>query len=222
MKVAALWTGGKDSSLACYKAIKNKHDVAFVATFIWEQPSLSHPLSIIKLQSEALRIPFLWEKVQPPYLEAYRQAILELKKEYGIEGVVTGDISYVDSFHGNWIDDVCKDTDVEVIKPLWELDRSKIIEDLVSSGFKAIFSCVKEPWFNEKWLGRPLDAQSIAELKELNEKTGMDICGEMGEYHTMTVDAPFYEKTIKLSRFKTEKINEAFVMEPFDFSLTPK
>jgi diphthine-ammonia ligase len=222
MKVAALWTGGKDSSLSCYKVLKDKFIVAYVATFIWEQPSLSHPLSIIKLQSEALQIPFLWERVKPPYFEAYRQAILELKKDYGIEGVVTGDISYVDSFHGNWIDDVCKDTGVEVIKPLWELDRLKIIEDLVSSGFKVIFTCVKQPWFNEEWLGRTIDAQSIKELKELHRKTGMDICGENGEYHTMTVDATFYKKTINVSKFKTEKINESYIMEPVELSLAPK
>ena len=222
MKVAVLWTGGKDSSLSCYKVLKDKFDVAFVVTFIWEQPSLAHPLSIIKLQSEALQIPFLWERIQPPYFEAYRKAILELKKDYGIEGVVTGDISYVDSFHGNWIDDVCKDTDVEVIKPLWELDRFKIIEDLMSSGFKVIFTCAKEPWFNEKWIGRTIDARSFKELKELNKKTGMDICGEMGEYHTMTLDAPFYKKTIQVPKFKTEKINEAFLMDPIDLSLASK
>jgi uncharacterized protein (TIGR00290 family) len=222
MKVAALWTGGKDSSLACYKVLKDKFDVSFVATFIWEQFSPAHPLSIIKLQSEALSIPFLWEKLEPPYFKAYRQAILELKKEHGIEGVVTGDISYVDSFHGNWIDDVCKDTGVEVIKPLWGLDRPKILMELLSSGFKAIFTCAKEPWFNEDWIGRTIGTQSIAELKELNKKTGLDMCGEMGEYHTMTIDAPFFKKTIQVSHFKKEKIGNAFILEPLELSLRPK
>jgi diphthine-ammonia ligase len=222
MKVAALWSGGKDSALACYKALKHGFDVAFVMTFIWDKQPSSHPLAMTKLQSEALQIPFYWERVNPPYFESYKQAMLDLKEDYGIEGVVTGDISLVDSFHGNWIDNVCKDTGVEVIKPLWDLDRIKIVEDLVSSGFKVIFTCVKQPWFSEEWLGRGIDAQTLHELKELNEKTGMDICGENGEYHTMTVDAPFYKKTINVSKFETEKRSKAYVLKPVDLSLAPK
>ncbi len=160
--------------------------------------------------------------MKPPYFEAYRQTIFQLKKDYGVEGVVTGDISYVDSFHGNWIDDVCKDTGVKVIKPLWGLDRSQILTELVSSGFKVIFTCVKQPWFSEGWLGRTLDMQSIRDLKELNEECGMDMCGEMGEYHTMTLDAPFFTQTVQISEFKREKIGDAFVLEPIELSLAPK
>lgn len=222
MKVAALWSGGKDSCLAYYKAMKNKHDVALIVTFIWEKPSLAHSLSIIKLQSEACQTPFFWAKVKEPYFEAYRETISELRKDYGIEGVVTGDISYVDSFHGNWIDDVCRGTGVEVIKPLWGLNRSQILEELITNGFKVIFTCAKQPWFDEKWLGRMLDRQSMKDLKKLNEKYGVDMCGEMGEYHTMTLDAPMFSKTIQISEFKREKIDNAFILEPIQFSLAPK
>ena len=158
----------------------------------------------------------------PPYFKDYKQAILELKEDYGIEGIVTGDISRVDSFHGNWIDDVCKGTGIEVIKPLWELERLRIVEDLLRSGFKVIFTCVKKPWFNEDWLGREIDSQTVKELEVLSKETGMDICGENGEYHTMTVDAPFYKKTINVSKFETEKINNSYIMKPVDLSLTQK
>jgi len=201
--------------------MKRKFDVAFVMTFIWDQPPPSHPLPLIRLQSRALQIPLYWERVSPPYFRDYRQAIIELKKDCGIEAVVTGDI-YVDSFHGTWIDDVCRDTGVEVIKPLWKLDRLKLIEDLVGSGFKAIFTCVKKPWFNKEWLGRAIDAQAIKELVKLNRETGMDICGENGEYHTMTVDAPFYEKAISISKFETEEVNGSYAMKPLDLCLVPK
>jgi uncharacterized protein (TIGR00290 family) len=222
MRVAASWSGGKDSCLACHKAIAQGYDVTHIVTFIWETPSLAHPLSVIELQSEALKIPRHEAKVREPYFEAYRETISQLKKDYGIEGLVTGDISYVDSFHGYWIDDVCKGTGVEVIKPLWGLDRSAIVDELISKGFKAMFTCVKEPWFNEEWLGRILDKQSVKDLKDLNQKYGMDICGEMGEYHTMILDAPFFKQTIQISKFDKEKINGMFILKPTNFSLAPK
>ncbi|MCW3996943.1 MAG: diphthine--ammonia ligase [Candidatus Bathyarchaeota archaeon] len=219
MKVVALWTGGKDSALACYKAIKGGHKVAHLVTFLWQTPSSAHDLELIKLQSEALGIPFLWFKLEKPYFEAYKEAMIALKKEYGIEAIVTGDISYVDSFHGSWIDEVCEDTGIKVIKPLWGLKRSEILSELLSSGFKVIFTCVKQPWFSESWLGRTMDKQSVQELGELNERYGVDMCGEIGEYHTMTLDAPLFKRAIEISHSTKEHIGKAYVLSPTAISL---
>lgn len=58
--------GGKDSSLACYKAMK-EHEIILFVNFVWKKPSLSHPQIIIKLQSEALKKPFLSKHLSSPY-----------------------------------------------------------------------------------------------------------------------------------------------------------
>ncbi len=221
MKVAALWTGGKDSALACYKVMQ-KHDVEYLVTYIWDIRSRAHPFSIMKAQSEAVGIPFQWSKLRPPYDKSYREDILVLKNEYGIEAVVTGDISYVDAYHGNWIDEVCKGTGVQVLKPLWELDRQSILDELLSNGFKAIFSCVKEPWMTESWLGRTLDEHSVKEMQEIHRTTGLDLCGENGEYHTMVLDAPYFAETLTIPGFTKEKTSNGYVMEPICVSLEPK
>lgn len=222
MKVAVLWTGGKDSALACYKALKNGHEVSYLVTFIWNNPSLAHSLSLIKLQSEAVKIPFIWDKLEEPYFESYREAILEMKNEYGIEGIVTGDISYVDDFHGNWIDKVCEGTGVEVIKPLWDMEREQILTELLDDGFKVMLTCVKEPWLTEEWLGRTLDLQSMVDMQQLHGENGLDICGEFGEYHTMTLDAPFFNKIIRIPSFKKLKTEHGVILEPVEFSISPK
>jgi diphthine-ammonia ligase len=221
MKAAALWTGGKDSALACLKAMQ-EHDVAYMVTFIWQKPSLSHPLSMIKMQSEAVKVPFLWERLNPPYEESYRTAILELKNEYGIEAVVTGDISYVDAFHGNWIDNICEGTGVEVIKPLWEKPRQAIMEDLLASGFKVIFTCVKQPWLTDDWLGKTIDAERLKEMEDLHSRNGLDLCGEFGEYHTMTMDAPYFQKKLQINQFKRMKTDNGYIIDPTDLNLVPK
>ena len=178
MKVAVSWSGGKDSCLACSKAITQGYDVTHIVTFIWETPSLAHPLPLIALQSKALGIRHIEARVKEPYFEQYKETISRLIKENGIEGIVTGDISFVDSYHGNWIDDVCKGLNIEVIKPLWGVDRYEILNELISQGFKAVFTCAKQPWFDEKWLGRELDWECLKDLKELREKYGIDLCGE--------------------------------------------
>jgi diphthine-ammonia ligase len=214
VKVAALWSGGKESCLACYKAMTGGFEVTFIVTFLSETPIVCHPLSLIQLQSKALRLPHIKVKVKEPYFQEYRKAISRFIKENGIEGIVTGDISVVDSFHGNWIDDVCKGLRVKVIKPLWGLDRYHILNNLVSQGFKAVFTCVRQPWFDEEWLGRELNRDCLRKLKALEEKYGLDLCGERGEYHTMIVDAAIFKEAIQISKFSKEKKDVLHFMKP--------
>ncbi|MFA5452556.1 MAG: ATPase, partial [Candidatus Methanomethylophilaceae archaeon] len=60
---------------------------------------------------------------------------------------------------------------------------------------------------DEKWLGRHLDAECKKELIELREKFGISIIGEGGEYESMTLDSPAYEKKLELidSNVESEK-----------------
>lgn len=220
MKAAVLWTGGKDSALACYKAQKN-HDVAMFVNFIWEKPSMSHPSLITKLQSEAIREQFLWDRLQPPYPESYRESILELKNEYGIEAVVTGDIT-ADTFHGKWIDEVCKDTGVSGHQAPVGARTGEANGGNTCEWFESHFHMRERALVHQEWLGRTIDEKCLQDLQALHEKNGVDLCGEFGEYHTMVVDAPFFTKTIQMSMFKKQKTENGFIMEPVGLSLKPK
>jgi uncharacterized protein (TIGR00290 family) len=102
------------------------------------------------------------------------------------------------------------------------LERNKILDELVSKGFKAVFTCVKKPWFEEEWLGRTLDKACIRDLETLNAKYGMDICGEMGEYHTMILDAPIFREVIEIPKFDKARENSVFFLKPTQFFLRPK
>ena len=222
MKVAVSWSGGKESGLAYYKAMNGGHEISLIVTFLWETPTFYHPLELVKLQSEAMKTPHIEVKVEKPYFEGYRRAINNLREEYGIKGIVTGDISITDSYHGDWMKNVCEGLNVELIRPLWNLNRHRILEELVSKGFKAVFTCVKKPWFNDNWLGRVLDNICIEELKELGRKFGMDPCGEFGEYHTMLIDAPMFKEVIEISEFEKEQKNSVFLLKPIKYFLKTK
>ena len=183
------------------------------------------PLSSSAPDKTSIRIckdPISLGQGEPPYDESYREAVIELKDEYGIEAVVTGDISYVDDFHGNWIDEVCKGTGVQVIKPLWEKPRKEFMEELLANKFKVTFTCVKEPWLTEDWVGKVIDPPLLKNLEVLHEKNGLDLCGENGEYHTMTLDAPFFTKAVQVRKFETKKTENGFIMEALDFGLAAK
>ncbi len=74
----------------------------------------------------------------------------------------------------------------------------------------------------ESWLGRILDSHTVKEMQELHRSKGLDLCGENGEYHTMVLDAPYFEKTIEVAHFDKERTQNGYVMEPLDISLKPK
>lgn len=211
MKVAVSWSGGKDSFLACYEVLSQRHDVSYLVTFVLDGwPAMQHPLSIMDLQSKAMGIPHKIIRLEVgtrSYRELYGEAILDLIKNEEIEGIVTGDIHVIDVTHGRWMDTVCQGLDIEVIMPLWGLDPYEILNQEISLGLKAIFTHVKRPWFDEEWLGRELDSDSLKDLKRLVDNFGIDPNGENGEYHTMVLDGPFFKKEIKLHKFSKIKEN---------------
>jgi diphthine-ammonia ligase len=215
MKVAVSWSGGLESSLACHKVIQEGHDVACLVTFVLDQywPAMGHPPQIMRLQSESMGIPLVMLTVEEPYKEGYRKAIANLIETRGIEGIVTGDIYVVDDVHGNWMESVTEGLDIKVMMPLWERDTSEVLDDEMSSGFRAVFTCVKEPFFTEEWIGRELNKGTVKDLRALAEKNGMDPCGENGEYHTMVIDGPIFKKPIKIPEFTREKSETRFYMK---------
>ncbi len=221
MRAAVLWSGGKESNLACHRVMAQGHDVAILVTFILDDwPALCHPLSMMSLQSEALGIPHVTLKVQEPYKETYRDAISGLIRTEGIQGVVTGDVWIED--HRRWMEGVCEGLGIHVMMPLWKEDAHKILDEVVSDGFRPVFTCVKEPWFDASWLGLPLDSQRIEALKGLHQRFGIDVCGENGEYHTMVLDGPIFKRSIRIEEFTLERKNSVLLLKPHRLSSQPK
>jgi len=214
MKVAVSWSGGLESSLALHKAIEEGHDVVCLVTFVLGKywPAMGHPPQIMKKQTDSIGIPHLLVDVDKPFKEGYHKAIAELIKTQGIEGIVTGDIYVVDEIHGNWMEDVTEGLDVKIIVPLWEQDTFKVLDDEMSL-FRAVFTCVKKPFFTIDWIGKELNKDTMKDVLALVEKHGIDPAGENGEYHTMVIDGPIFKKPIKIPEFTRKEKDERFYMK---------
>ena len=195
--------------------IKKEHDVVCLVTFVIDQywPAMGHPPEIMRIQSKSIGIPLIMLNVEEPYKEGYNSAIAKLIQTLGIEGIVTGDIYVVDDFHGNWMETVTKGLDIKVIMPLWEQETSKVLDDEMASGFRALFTCVKQPYFDKEWIGKELNKNTVKELLTKVEEHKMDPCGENGEYHTMVIDGPIFKKPITIPKFTKEKDANRFFMK---------
>lgn len=197
MKVACLWSGGKDSCFATYKAIQKGYNVAFLFNFLDDsaKKSLSHGLQAFTIQKQASSTEFpLFQKAMPrkTFREKFIKLINEWKKDSGIEGIVFGDI-YLQE-HKDWIDKLCEETKVDAIMPIWEANTKELIEEFIQAGFKAIVIATNANFLGQEWLGRKIDKDFINDMKNLGN---IDLCGEKGEFHTFVYDGPIFKKPVE-------------------------
>ena len=66
------------------------------------------------------------------------------------------------------------------------------MRELVSLGYRCLIKTINTTLLPKELLGRFLDA----EVMERMERCGIDVCGENGEYHTLTVDGPVFRKPL--------------------------
>jgi diphthine-ammonia ligase len=219
---AMLWTGGKDSSLALFEAGQNGYCVRRLITFAPPEPDfLAHPLQFMKLQAQALGLPHYVLPVREPFDEGYETHLRKIRDEMGIDAVVTGDIAEVGG-SPNWIRERSRPIGMEVHTPLWGRDRGALLEQLLIHEFDVLFSCVKTRWLAESWIGRKLDERAIADLRAVRERTGLDLCGEEGEYHTLVTSGPQFTGAIRVSSHSIRTRESLAYMEMHRLALAPK
>ena len=92
----------------------------------------------------------------------------------------------------------------------------------MSHGFEVLFSCIKKRWLTESWIGRELDERAIADLQTVRERTGLDLCGEEGEYHTLVADGPQFTRAIRAGAFSVRATESLAHMEIHNLTLETK
>lgn len=202
MQVVASWSGGKDSCLACYKAIKNGFKVSHLLNFVTEDgtKSRSHGIDskLIQRQAEAIGIPVVQVKTSwQTYEQKFKKAINKLKQK-GIKGIVFGDIDIQE--HKEWTDRISSELNVRAMQPLWRYKQRDLLNEFISEGFQAIVVSLRSDLLDKEWLGRKVDKNFLKDLDELD--SGINPGGEKGEYHTFVTDGPIFKKKIEILRGK--------------------
>ena len=214
---AASWSGGKDSCLACWKAMSRGLKVSYLLNFVNKDSTraMSHGLDagILSLQAQAMQLPIIQQRVTWETYEAgFKAALGELKLK-GVTGLITGDI-YLQP-HKDWIDRVCGEAGMEAVLPLWGMDTAQLLTDFIDDGFKATVVSVKTEILGKEWLGRQVDGKLAAELRQLN----VDPCGEAGEFHTFVYDGPLFRKPIKIINSSSVLRDEHWFLDIAEYSL---
>jgi len=203
------WSGGKDSCLACYKAMRQGYEIRYLLNFISResQRGCFHGLEarLLKLQADMIGIPLVQKEVSPDmkkYEEEFKAAVNEIRGN-DIGTMVFGDIYLLE--HESWIERVCGDLKINALEPLWNNPPEDIVYEFIRLGFKAIIVSCKADILGRDFLGRPVDEGLVGELK----KRGICPCGENGEFHTLVVDGPIFKNPIRIIK------SEAILKEGF-------
>ena len=198
-KVAiASWSGGKDSCLALYRAMRDGYDIRYLLNFISREYKRCcfHGVegALIKLQASLMGIPLVQREVtadMKKYEEEFKEAVTSLTTE-GIRNMVFGDIYLLDMI--NWVERVCGDLGVKPVEPLWQRDPLEIVSEFIGLGFKAMIVSCQADKMGREYVGRFVDLALAYELKE----KGVCPCGENGEFHTLVVDGPIFKEPIRI------------------------
>lgn len=208
MKLAALFSGGKDSTYATYLASK-EHDIGFLVTLKSEnrESYMFHTAAIdlTKTQADLMGIPIVLRKtkgVKEEELQDLKSVLEDLKRIEKINGIVTGAIA--SEYQATRIEAICKELGLKCISPLWHRDPAELLLEMISNGFEIVITAVGAEGLDKTWLGRKIDERCAYEIIGLSEKYGIHITGEGGEYETLVVNCPLFSKKIDI--IESEKI----------------
>ena len=223
-QVFTSWSGGKDSTLACYRAVTGGLKVRYLLNMVTEdgERSRSHGLSaeVLQVQSRAIGIPIVQRQTTWDNYEAeFKDVLLSLKRD-GIEGGVFGDIDLDE--HRQWVERVCGETDITPHLLLWGERQESILRDFIDCGFEAVVVATKADMFGEEWLGQEIDLDFLKRLEEQRKMKDFTLCGEAGEYHTFVTDGPLFNQRIEIRETQKVLRDGYWFLEILKCELRPK
>ena len=207
MKLACLFSGGKDSTYAIHLAKNQGHDVVCLLSIFTkseESHLLHHPnLKWTKLQSESMKIPQLTiisnSDETEDELIVMEKLLQNAREQFQIDGLIHGGIK--SKFQKEKFESLCLKLNLVPIAPLWGIDPNEYMNELLDSNFHFIMITVSSDGLDEQWLGKLISKSDIDILNNLSDKFGFNLNFEGGESETFVIDCPLFSTPIKINEF---------------------
>ena len=220
MSYIVSWSGGKDSCLACYRAILSGYDISLLVNFISKEHRRvrfhGSEARLIQLQAEAVGIALLQkETTKDGYEQEFKEAVRSLIPN-GIDGLIFGDI-YLEQAK-DWAEKICGELGIEAVEPLWGKNPQDISSDFIDAGFKAIVVSAQSRFIGRERIGRQVDNDFAEYLKN----RGICPCGENGEYHTLVTDGPIFNRPIEITEGRTINRNGYWFLDTCQYRIASR
>ncbi len=210
MKVAALFSGGKDSVFSIYIAKQWGWDISHLVTVYPENKDswMFHSINIHLTEklSEAINIPLIRKQTKGKKEEELND-LKEILKDLDINGVISGAIA--SEYQRTRIEKICHEIGIKSFTPIWHKNQELILREQINAGFEIIIVGVFAYGFDETWLGKTINGKTINDIQQLKKKYSINTAGEGGEFETLTLNGPIFRKKLirTFAEFIAEKIN---------------
>lgn len=245
MKVVGLVSGGKDSCFAMMKCLQYGHQIVALANLLPADDAVDELDSymyqtvghqIVVSYAKCMGVPLFRRRIQgstrhhdlsynvTPGDEVEDMFILlnEVKKRIpSLTAVSSGAIA--SDYQRLRVESVCSRLGLVSLAYLWKLDQSLLLQEMIETGIVAIIVKVAAIGLDpKKHLGKELSTLK-SHLLKLKEMYGSNVCGEGGEYETLTLDCPLFENArLVLDEFEvvlhsSDSIAPVGVLHPLAF-----
>jgi uncharacterized protein (TIGR00290 family) len=86
-----------------------------------------------------------------------------------------------------------RELEMQAVFPLWQRDTLELAREMIDAGLVAHLVCVDPKKLDASFAGRRFDHALLADLP-----TGVDPCGENGEFHTFVSAGPMFDHPIEV------------------------
>ncbi|KAG6440930.1 hypothetical protein O3G_MSEX001651 [Manduca sexta] len=222
MRTVALISGGKDSCYNMMQCVGAGHTIVALANL---QPLHKDELDSymyqtvghqgIELYAEAMGLPLYREAISGTAVEQGKnynptendevedlyRLLAKVKDEMDIEAVAVGAI--LSDYQRVRVENVCRRLGLVSLAYLWRRNQKELLQEMIAGGIEAIIIKVAALGLDPRiHLGMTLrDIQP--HLLVMQEKYGLNVCGEGGEYETFTLDCPLFKKKLVIDDKET-------------------
>ena len=197
MKFIMAYSGGKDCTLCLDRLIREGNEpVALFTTLTKRGFNYNHGIrkEVYEKYEELLGIPVVFcETAELHNEDDMYYCLKDAIEKYGADAMVTGDIYREDV--AAWNKHLAKRLNIELICPLWKENSEDILKEVLDRGYTFLIKAVKTTALDPSYIGKQITPELLEEFKT----KGIDICGEDGEYHSITVDGPIFKAPMKIS-----------------------
>lgn len=211
--VALSWSGGKDSALAL-RALREEVGVeplALLTTITEDFDRISmHGVrrELLRAQARATGVDLV--EIEIP--AACANEVYEARMAAALESPPLADartIAFADLFLADiraYREQRLAAADREALFPIWGRDTAALAREFIEAGFEATLVCVDPAQLDPAFVGRQFDESLLADLP-----SGVDPCGENGEFHTFVHAGPIFDTPIEV------ELGDAVMRDGFAF-----
>lgn len=201
-RVALSWSSGKDSAWALHllRRMPDVEVVALITTFNSTADRVAmHAVRrrLVETQADRVGLPLWpidlpWPCANAVYEECMSASVQRAISE-GLTGIAFGDLFLQDI--RDYREKQLRGTGLEPLFPLWRVPTDELARNMIRGGLCATLTCVDPRHLPREFAGRDFDAGLLADLPP-----SVDPCGENGEFHTFTSDAPVFSRPIEVTK----------------------